>query len=74
VASRLGFRIPLVVQLLAQIGGRLEVMSKPNVGTTFWVYVPVRAKAHSSPPPRREPDRLDELVQKVVTIRRAVGA
>ncbi len=73
-ADSYGVGLSVVVQLLAQIGGRLEVMSKPEVGTTFWVHVPVRAKAVSSPPTRlREPERLDALVQKVVTIRRIQG-
>jgi signal transduction histidine kinase len=27
--------------LLDQIGGRLEIMSEPSVGTTVWVYLPV---------------------------------
>jgi len=69
-ADSYGLGLSVVVQLLAQIGGRLEVMSKPDVGTTFWVHVPVRARAISTPPPRREPERLDDLVQRVVTIRR----
>ena len=28
-------------RLLDQIGGRLEIMSEPNVGTTVWMYLPV---------------------------------
>lgn len=30
-------------RLLDQIGGRLEIMSEPGVGTTVWVYLPVDA-------------------------------
>jgi signal transduction histidine kinase len=40
-----GVGLSVVVQLLAQIGGRLEVMSSPGEGTTFWVYVPVECPA-----------------------------
>lgn len=29
-------------RLLDRIGGRLEIMSEPNVGTTLWVYVPIK--------------------------------
>ena len=36
--------LSVVVQLLDQIGGRLEVMSRPDAGTTFWVYLPVVAR------------------------------
>lgn len=64
-----GLGLSVVVQLLAQIGGRLEVMSKPGVGTTFWVHLPVRAKSITPQPVRRDVERLQELMQKVVTIR-----
>jgi signal transduction histidine kinase len=30
-------------RLLDQIGGRLEIMSEPGVGTTVWMYLPVNA-------------------------------
>ncbi len=47
-----GVGLSVVVQLLDQIGGRLEVMSRPGVGTTFWVYLPLvsRAERRSSNP------------------------
>lgn len=37
-----GVGLSAVVELLFQIGGRLEVMSKEGVGSTFWVYVPLK--------------------------------
>jgi signal transduction histidine kinase len=40
-----GVGLSVVVQLLDQIGGRLEVMSRPGSGTTFWVYLPLVASA-----------------------------
>jgi signal transduction histidine kinase len=43
-----GVGLSVVVQLLDQMGGRLEVMSKPGSGTTFWVYVPLRTSARTS--------------------------
>lgn len=72
VGDSYGLGLSVVVQLLAQIGGRLEVMSKPDVGTTFWVHLPVRARAITPPPVRRDAERLQELMRKVVTIRHAV--
>ncbi|MCC6810162.1 MAG: hypothetical protein IT381_22215 [Deltaproteobacteria bacterium] len=41
-SNSLGVGLSVVVQLLAEIGGRLEVMSKPDVGTTFWLHLPVQ--------------------------------
>jgi signal transduction histidine kinase len=38
-----GIGLSVVVQLLSTLGGRLEVMSKPGVGTTFWVHIPEKA-------------------------------
>jgi signal transduction histidine kinase len=43
-----GVGMSVVVQLLEQMGGRMEVMSRPGAGTTFWVYLPLRAKRGSS--------------------------
>ena len=37
-----GLGLNIVVKLLGQIGGKLEVMSRPGMGTTFWVYFPMR--------------------------------
>jgi len=38
-----GVGLSVVVQLLAQIGGRLEVASRVGEGTTFWVHLPLKA-------------------------------
>ncbi|HZU85312.1 MAG TPA: HAMP domain-containing sensor histidine kinase [Polyangiaceae bacterium] len=38
-----GVGLSVVVQLLDQIGGRLEIMSRPGDGTTFWVHLPLNA-------------------------------
>jgi signal transduction histidine kinase len=46
----------VVARMLAAIGGRLEVKSALNEGTTFWAYYPIDASAplsrSSAPPPR----------------------
>jgi signal transduction histidine kinase len=39
-AESQGVGLSGVVDLLRRIGGRIEVMSKVDVGTTFWVHVP----------------------------------
>lgn len=36
-----GIGLPNVVELLERLGGHLEVLSRPDRGTTFWVFVPV---------------------------------
>jgi len=71
-----GLGLSVVVQLLSEIGGRLEVMSKPGEGTTFWVYFPqqpAQQRERTRIEKLRRPDRGD-LVGEVVTIRRMNGA
>ena len=66
-----GIGLSSVVRLLAQIGGRVDVMSKADVGTTFWAHFP------AVPPPVHKAmvgeDNLESMITKVVTIRRAEG-
>lgn len=61
----LGVGLSVVVSLLAQIGGRLEIMSKPQVGTTFWIYLPVDMASKSNTVDQQQP------MGQVVSIRRA---
>lgn len=66
-----GVGLSSAVRLLAQIGGRLDVMSKVGVGTTFWAHFPV------SPPDTKRlatDDNLESIITRVVTIRKAEGA
>ena len=65
-----GVGLSVAVQLLAQIGGRLEVMSKSNFGTTFWAHFPIQAPS----PARTVTPGQGEIFQSVVTIRKAQGA
>jgi len=64
-----GVGLSVVVQLLDQIGGRLEVMSRLGRGSTFWVHLPIR----TAPPvgPRSLPGRKndEEALTRVVYIR-----
>jgi signal transduction histidine kinase len=66
----LGVGLSVVVQLLAQIGGRLEVMSKPNQGTTFWAHFPRRPMTLPPRELRAVTDVPADPVSTVVTIRR----
>lgn len=59
-----GVGLSVVVQLLDQIGGRLEVMSRVGQGTTFWAHFPIQ-------PTARGPKSEDPAFDRVVTIRRA---
>lgn len=68
-----GFGLSVVVRLLAEVGGRLEVMSKPGVGTTFWAYLPISGKRNSAAPPA-EGEPAADLMQRIVKIRRAKSA
>jgi len=60
-----GLGLSVVVRLLAGVGGRLEVMSRPGMGTTFWIHLP------AEPEERAGDDASDELLDRVVTIRRS---
>lgn len=44
-----GVGLSVVVELLGRIGGQLEVMSKPGVGTTFWAHFPVQSASAGAP-------------------------
>ena len=73
VGKSYGIGLPTVVRLLDQLGGRLEVMSRPGRGTTFWVRIPLKPprrpsgvqRAPQSVPP------LEQVVSRIVVIRAA---
>ncbi len=58
-----GIGLSVVVRLLDRIGGKLEVMSLPGRGTTFWVHFPVESPVTS------QEDQTDPT-DRVVTIRK----
>lgn len=47
-ANSLGVGLSVVVRLLADIHGRMEVQSEPSVGTTFRVFLPVASRGERS--------------------------
>ncbi len=63
-----GVGLSVVVDLLRRIDGRLEVMSKPNVGTTFWVHVPIEAREASQDVEHRAMD-----TSQILKIRKALN-
>lgn len=66
-----GIGLSSAVRLLAQIGGRLDVMTKPGVGTTFWAHFP--AAPHEQKRGAIGEDNLESIITRVVTIRKAEG-
>lgn len=63
-----GMGLSVVVRLLDRIGGKLEVMSLPERGTTFWVHFPVEpaGSPEDESPVAGDTDPAD----RVVTIRK----
>lgn len=69
-----GAGLSVVVQLLALVGGRLEVMSTVGRGATFWAHVPVDSEAVNEPTPARRKaasGEIDDVVRRIVTVRRS---
>ncbi|QQR89071.1 MAG: HAMP domain-containing histidine kinase [Myxococcales bacterium] len=62
-----GVGMSVVVKLLSQIGGRLEVMSRAGQGTTFWAHFPheLRERSISSAPEGKDYDELLPVVVKI---------
>jgi signal transduction histidine kinase len=72
-----GVGLSVVVQLLGQVGGRLEVMSKPAHGTTFWVHFPIEVPTRSDTPRdggERAVEPYEQTLGRVLTIRRLKSA
>ncbi len=65
-----GVGLSVVVQLLDQIGGRLEVMSKTGEGTTFWIHLPTKCETDKPPSGIRSSEKGEESRSRVVRIRR----
>jgi signal transduction histidine kinase len=69
-----GIGLSVVVHLLAQVGGQLEVMSKPAHGTTFWVRFPLKMRSTPPPTKRERQEPFGDALKRVVTIRRVKSA
>ena len=65
-----GMGLSVVVKLLSSIGGRLEVMSLPGKGSTFWVHLPVEPRVNTGG--LSEKSVPSDPAEEVVTIRRTV--
>lgn len=76
-----GVGLSVVVDLLRRVGGRIEVMSRLGVGTTFWIYFPIVAKTSPSGrplspshlPQTKADSKQDISSTNVVRIRRNAG-
>ncbi len=62
-----GIGLSNTIRLLDELSGRLEVMSKPNVGTTIWAYLPITPPKRDARPMRAVD--VQEMLKRVVTIR-----
>jgi hypothetical protein len=57
--------------LLARMGGKLEVMSTPGRGATFWAHIPIDSEAVEEPTPTGKAH--EEFLRRVVTVRSSHG-
>lgn len=64
-----GLGLPIVVRLLDQLGGTLEVFSKIDQGTTFWVHLPIRKEQTT----KQLSESLESILDRVVTIKRVAN-
>ncbi len=76
IGDSLGIGLANTVRLLDQVGGRLEVMSRPGMGTTVWIHFPVEREATPLPPSatvaKAPPsEAIQDVVRRVVRIRSA---
>ncbi|MBI2377904.1 MAG: HAMP domain-containing histidine kinase [Deltaproteobacteria bacterium] len=70
-AGSFGVGLSVVVNLLAQVNGSLEVMTLPGRGTTFWALIPTTIQP---PDDGSKQESSDDRVRRVVKIRRQVNA
>jgi signal transduction histidine kinase len=77
-----GAGLSVVVQLLASVGGKLDVMTHTGKGTTFWAHFPLSKERAagpsdntSTPVPEAEPRAVDaaDVLNPLVTIRKSEG-
>jgi signal transduction histidine kinase len=71
IGSSAGAGLSVVVQLLARMGGKLEVMSTPGRGATFWAHIPIDSEAVEEPTPTGKAH--EEFLRRVVTVRSSHG-
>lgn len=62
-----GAGLGIVARLLDTLGGRLEIMSEPDQGTTLWVYIPTEPPERTERP--RDPESLAGVMERIVRVR-----
>ena len=73
IGDSYGLGLNIVVRLLDQVGGRLEVMSRPDQGTTFWIYFPLRLPPGAATPQVDGQEPITRVLERVVTIRQVAN-
>ena len=73
-----GAGLSVVVQLLASVGGKLDVMTHPGKGTTFWAHFPLSKERAAPADPQTPPDadagpEPGDVLPRVVTVRKFEG-
>ncbi len=63
--------LSVVIQLLARLGGKLEVMSTSGRGATFWAHIPIDSEAVEEPTPSGKAS--EEFLRRIVTVRSSQG-
>jgi signal transduction histidine kinase len=66
-----GHGLSIAVRLLDALGGRMEVMSEENVGTTFWLYFPSEIPSDRSSSSGEFP--IDAVLERTLRIRRVAN-
>ena len=69
--TSIGLGLSVVVRTLAQLEGRLEVMSRPGQGTTLWLYIPVEPTPDSATS-SVDDEPIADLARRVIRIREAM--
>jgi len=67
-----GIGLPTVVRLLDQLAGTLEVISKPNLGTTFTIQLPLTMPEKNSPAEDGQ-EPMEKVLARVVKIKRVAN-
>jgi signal transduction histidine kinase len=66
-----GHGLSIAVRLLDALGGRMEIMSEENVGTTFWLYFPAEIPSDRSSSSGEL--LIDDVLERTLRIRRVAN-